>query len=572
MLLSGCHRATVGNLAGRGTPPGPEEAGAGVTEHGRYGRRDRSGENIANEGRAGVWIYACAALLLVSLSSNASPALAVLFHTSSVQIGWPWVILPVLVAHLIAHRLVPAWRAILEAVSWLAWWLALPVVLADVFGMDAARNVSWLLLMGAAEITAAILVWRLLRNWEMRHRDPTRVAIGRSPGLLGDRVWLPGADRFLHVQVLGPTGSGKTRSVLSPMLAQDLADSGRGSTVLDPKGDFADFAIAELERLGRPYQLLRPGDPRGGRLNPMDGTPSESAETVVYAFDRAFPDGHPFYRPLGQNLVRYSVRALVEARPGSGLDDLRRFLLDDDFRLEILTHIDDTSVRGYFRDVFSTWPARTRAEYTAGVINTLLGLLGEPSLVDLFRPPATVNLDTVLAEGQVLVVDLPVGTLGAGAGLAGAFVLSTLQRAALKRENGGAAHMLYVDEFGTFAPGGFAEFLALARSKRVGAVLAHQHIAQLEPTLRTAVEANARSRVVLGGVSAADAEAIAREALAGPGAQRTLVQELRGLPRGQAIALLTVNGSLTPPRRVLLPNGPGRATGRRRTSFATADA
>lgn len=524
-----------------------------------------------SQGRAGIWIYASLALLVVSLSSNASPALAVLFNTAVVRIGWPWAILPVLVAHLIARRLVPAWRRVLEAVSWLAWWLALPVVLADLFGMATARNVSWLVLMGAAEITAAILVWRLLRNWEMRHRDPARVALGRSPGLLGDRVWLPGEDRFLHLQVLGPTGSGKTRSVLSPMLAQDLAAATRGATVLDPKGDFAEFAVAELERLGRPYTLIRPGDARSGRLNPMAGPPSDSAETVVYAFDRAFPDGHPFYRPLGQNLVRYSVRALIEARPGSGLDDLRRFLLDDDYRLEILTQIEDRSVRGYFRDVFATWPARTRAEYTAGVVNTLLGLLGEPSLLEIFQPPATVDLDAVLAEGQVLVVDLPVGELGAAAGLAGAFVLSSLQRAALKRANGGPAHFLYVDEFGTFAPGGFSEFLALARSKRVGAILAHQHIAQLEPALRTAVEANARSRVVLGGVSAVDAEAVAREALAGPAARRAWVQELRRLPRGEAIALLTVKGSLTPPRRILLPHGVSRSHAGR-SAVATADA
>ena len=523
-----------------------------------------------SEGRSGVWIYATLVLLALSLYSNLSPALAVLFDTSVVRIGWPWAVLPVLVAHYSAHRLVPKWRRALEGVSWLAWWAALPVVLADVFGMAAARNTTWLVLMAAAEITAAVLVWRLLRNWEMRHRDPVRVSLGRSPGLLGDRVWLPGEDRFLHLQVLGPTGSGKTRAVLTPLLAQDLA-RGHGATVIDPKGDFAEFAVAELERLGRPYTLLRPGDPRSGHLNPLDGAPSDSAEAVVYAFDRAFPDGHPFYRPLGQNLVRYSVRALLEARPGSGLDDLRRFLLDDDFRLEILTHTEDPSVRSYFRDVFASWPARTRTEYTAGVVNTLLGLLGEPALSDLFSPPATVDLGALLREGQVLVVDLPVGRLGAGAGLAGAFILSSLQRAALKRENGGPAHIVYVDEFGTFAPGGFAEFLALARSKRVGAVLAHQHLGQLERGLRTAVEANARSRVVLGGVASHDAEAIAREALAGPSAQRQLVRELRGLPRGEAIALLTVKGTLRPPRRVILPRTASRIRARTR-QVLTVDA
>lgn len=526
----------------------------------------------ADTGRGGIWIAAAVVLLVVSLYSNLSPAIAVLFNTGPVRIGWPWAVLPVLVAHLIAHRLRPAWRRVCEGVAWVAWWVALPVVLSDLFGMASARNASWLVLVGAAEVAAAVWIYRLLRNWEMRRRDPARVSLGRTPGWFGDRLWLGGEDRFLHLEVLGPTGSGKTRWVLSPLWLQDAA-AGRGVTLIDPKGDFAAFALAQLRRLGRPYALLRPGDPESARINPLDADPSEAAETVVYALDRAFPDGHPFYRPLGQNLLRYSVRALVEVRPGSGLDDLRRFLLDDDFRIEILTRTEDASVRSYFRDVFAAWPSRTRAEYTAGVVNTLLALLGTPEVAQLFAPPGTLDLDALLRDGGALVVDLPVGRLGATAGLAGAFVLAALQRAALKRADGGAGHIVYVDEFGTFAPGGFAEFLALARSKRVGAVLAHQHLAQLPPGLRAAVEANVRSRIVLGGIAADDADSIARLAVDPEGGQRRFAQHLRALPRGEAYAILTVKGALVPPRRIVLPqSGDPPASVRSRAKVAAADA
>ena len=65
--------------------------------------------------------------------------------------------------------------------------------------------------------------------------------------------------------------------------------------------------------------------------------------------------------------------------------------------------------------------------------------------------------------------------------------------------------------------------------------------------------------------------AIAREALAGPSAQRQLVRELRGLPRGEAIALLTVKGTLRPPRRVILPRTASRIRARTR-QVLTVDA
>ncbi|MCL6596249.1 MAG: type IV secretory system conjugative DNA transfer family protein, partial [Firmicutes bacterium] len=436
--------------------------------------------------------------------------------------------------------------------AWVAAAVALPTVLGAAAGGSAGRELSWLAAVGGAEVGASVLVYRVLRDWERARRDPFGLVLGRRPGLFGDRLRLAGEDRFLHLAVLGPTGSGKTQSVLLPALRQDLWH-GAGVSVLDPKGDLAEGALAAAAEAGRPVALLRPGDSASVRLNPLDAPPAEAAETVVYAFDRAFPGDHPFYRPLGQNLLRFATRALVEVRPGSGLGDLLRLLEDETFRLEVLVRVRDEAVRRYFRDVFAAWPARARAEYTAGVVNALLTLVGQPDLAAIFAPPATLDLGAHLAEGGVLVADLPVGRLGAGAGLAGAFLLSTLQRLALARGEGARPHFVYVDEFAAFAPGGFGEMLAMARSKRVGAVLAHQHLGQLAPALRQAVEANARNRLVLAGVAPDDALALARLATAEGARERALAHALRHLPRGQGVLFAVRRGQVLPPARLLLP-------------------
>ena len=70
----------------------------------------------------------------------------------------------------------------------------------------------------------------------------------------GKNAVLPLGDRFVHVLVLGVTGSGKTSQTLTPMVLQDfISDDFRfkgidvvqmGQIVLEPKGDFAKTAWA----------------------------------------------------------------------------------------------------------------------------------------------------------------------------------------------------------------------------------------------------------------------------------------------------------------------------------------
>lgn len=50
---------------------------------------------------------------------------------------------------------------------------------------------------------------------------------------------LPYKDRFLHMLILGATGTGKTSQILIPMIHQDIQNHEIGVIVLEPKGDLA---------------------------------------------------------------------------------------------------------------------------------------------------------------------------------------------------------------------------------------------------------------------------------------------------------------------------------------------
>ena len=70
-------------------------------------------------------------------------------------------------------------------------------------------------------------------------------------------IW-PYKDRFLHMLILGPTGSGKTSQTILPLVNQDMQNSGIGITILEPKGDLAQKAAMMAEHYGRRYVYFDP--------------------------------------------------------------------------------------------------------------------------------------------------------------------------------------------------------------------------------------------------------------------------------------------------------------------------
>jgi hypothetical protein len=412
-------------------------------------------------------------------------------------------------------------------------------------------------------LAAGGVLW--VRRRSRAAADPLALVVCRAAGSPRP-VRLAGEDRFLHLHIVGPTGSGKTSAALLPMILQDLARPGVGLTVLEPKGDLVEAVAAACTRAGRPFRLLDPRREDCPRVNPLEGEDTQAAESLAYVYERLFAGDNPFYRSMGTNLLRHAVLALKAARARTAdLPELLRLFRDADFLKEVLNGVADPAVREFFRQGWLRWPERTRQEYAAGVLDALAGLLANPRLARVLSGPGELHPREVLAEAQVLLAVLPPGEFGRGARMLGTFLLYQLQFATFGRGPVRPPHFLYVDEFQDYATGGFGEFLAAARSFGVGAVLAHQNLGQLDSGLRDVVLANARNRVVFGGTSARDAAELAElfgrrrrrehlfDAWGLPRGSRfgeawrftpTMVREL---PRGRVLVQLVHRGSLQPP-------------------------
>jgi hypothetical protein len=161
---------------------------------------------------------------------------------------------------------------------------------------------------------------------------------------------------------------------------------------------------------------------------------------------------------------------------------------------------------------------------------------------------STVQPSELLDGRGILLVCLAKGLLGEDTiRLLGSFVVSRLWQAAMHRadraEERRADFNLYLDEFHNYLhlPQSLDEVLAEARGYRLNLVLANQHLAQLSPSTREALAANARTRVVFQ-CGQDDAHYLAREFEPALGRR-----DLQNLQRFQVAVRLSVDGHTEPP-------------------------
>lgn len=417
--------------------------------------------------------------------------------------------------------------------------------------------------------TALITVSGLTALWLMARGGPTGLApavVGivaailiarRRTGLirLGHR-WLfvlptelTTDDRFLHTHVIGPTGSGKSSSVLMPLLAQDLA-AGRPVALIEPKGDLSYTAYRTALQHGHTVVYFDPLLPDCPRYNPLAGPADTAAEGLSLALDQLSEAGHPFYAVTARVQLLYSVMAVKSAyKDETDLTHLLDFLRQDHTHRAVLAQVDDPRIVAYFRDQLGTLSRKTVHEQRQGLLNRLELLLVNPHVRRALTGPGDFDWDRALAAAMTVICPLSPAELGQSARTLGIILWHGLASATYRRSlDGNRPYFLYLDEFHQYVTPDLGDFLALARGYKMGLILAHQDLGQLPPSLQAAVLANARHRIMLGGLSADDARVFA--ALAQP---HVLPDRLRYLPRGRAYVQLTQKGRLRPPHHLFLP-------------------
>lgn len=344
-----------------------------------------------------------------------------------------------------------------------------------------------------------------LRPASAVHTGPRVFAASAAPG--DDRlVGIAPADQTFHAVAYGPSGSGKTNVLLHLILAD--IEAGRPVAVLDPKRQLIDDVLARIpdHRLDDVVELNAADELPVG-FNPLDVTgrdPDVVVDGILAVFEAVFHDGWgPRSADIFSACLRTLARASTPTQPAT-LVDLPRLLTDPKFRRQQVGRISgDVALAGFWAWFDSQSPA-AQAAAIAPPLNKLRQLLLRPALIRMLdQPGGTFRLRDMFRDNKIVLVPLNEGLIGPGtASLLGSMIIADLWQATQERADEPGANkrpgMVYVDEAPRFLnlPVSLADALAVSRSLSVCWFLAAQFRNQFPPALRTAVDMNARSKIV----------------------------------------------------------------------------
>lgn len=344
-----------------------------------------------------------------------------------------------------------------------------------------------------------------------------------------------GESRFAHTWVIGGSGTGKS-TLLANLILADM-DAGHGVLVLDPHGDLVDDLLGRVpERRRDDVILFDPADTE----RPI-GLPVLSAadprEEIVLASDLvaimkrlATSWGDSMSTVLGEAVV-----ALLRKPGGASLLDMKRFLVDDSWRSEVLASISDPQVRQFWTKEYPLIGARS----IGPLLSRLDAFVRMPLMRNILgQRSGGIPFGEALGQGRILLARLSKGEIGEeNTALLGSLLLTRVNQHVLLRQSVARDErrpfFVYADEAHHFLTPSTESLITEGRKYRVGLTLAHQTLGQLAEVRRieSALLANCHTRIVFR-VGDEDAGALAR------GFEHFDAALLRSLPRGNAVVRL----------------------------------
>src|ERR1700724_1851732 len=183
--------------------------------------------------------------------------------------------------------------------------------------------------------------------------DASPIHFARVDFRTDDRVFgIKDEDRFLHVYVIGKTGTGKS-TLIETMALQDL-ERGNGFALIDPHGDLVARIAAQLPALHRDRVIYLnaadPSQPYG--YNPLRYVRHDrialAASGMMEVFKKLWPDA---WGVRMEHILRNVLMALL-AQPAATMHDILRVFSDGTFRKEVAKSLRNEPVRRFLEKEF----------------------------------------------------------------------------------------------------------------------------------------------------------------------------------------------------------------------------
>jgi hypothetical protein len=360
---------------------------------------------------------------------------------------------------------------------------------------------------------------------------PVPVNIPREGILLGTNVFrgveteirMTAEDRLRHFYIIGQTGTGKTYGMRN-MIIQDI-QAGHGVCFIDPHGDMVEEILGCVppERI-KDVVYFNPGDvarPMGLNMLEFDPNYPEQKTFVINELLEIFNKLYDMKTSGGPMFEQYfrNATGLVMEDPESGntLLEINRVFVDKKFRDYKLSRCKNPLVTTFWRDVAEKAGGDASLQNIVPYISSKFDsfLSNEIMRPIVSQEKSAFRLREVMDSQKILLINLSKGRLGElNSSLIGLIMVGKILLAAFSRADQPMAErkdfFLYADEFQNVATTTIETILSEARKYRLGLIIAHQFIGQLEDNIKDAVFGNVGS-IASFRVGAEDAEFLEKQ-------------------------------------------------------------
>lgn len=331
---------------------------------------------------------------------------------------------------------------------------------------------------------------------------------------------LPEKAAFTNIFALGGIGSGKTATVLKPMLEQALYkfphDPARkvGLFVIDgTKGSLTEHVIERARLAGREADIIEIKPGGQWSYNPVaEGSPTALATKLVAALEvMTAQESHSYYKKMQREFAENSFQILTDVL-GEGhftLLDLYNFICDREIQtkfLEAAAPKNSISSR-WFKNQWANEDPREQMMLTKG-FRADLSMFVRDELAPTFSVANATfpGWKALLNEGKIIIFNMDLSTWGELTRAMGIFLLMDFQRAMIarsqpsfKRAGGNTERLVLcaIDECWAFMNPGLAEFTAVSRESRCCTFGLTQSLGQFPQQYRDTMVANFRTALVL---------------------------------------------------------------------------
>lgn len=303
--------------------------------------------------------------------------------------------------------------------------------------------------------------------------------------------------RLRHVHIIGKTGTGKS-TLLVNMIRQDI-EAGRGVAVLDPHGDLIDRIIERMpENRIKDVILFDPGDteyPVG--FNILEAHSEIEQRVLSSDLVDIFRRFSSTWGDQMTTVLSNAIDAFLESSAGGTLNDLKRFLLEQQYRDSILSQCGD-SHRVYFWK--KEYPL-LRGGSQVSIITRLDAFLRSKMIRNILTQREGLNFSNMMETGKIFLAKLSQGIIGEeNAYLLGSLICTKLHQVVMGRQVLDVVErkpfFLYIDEFQHFVVPSMASMLSGSRKMSFGLAISHQDLQQITDSgLANSVITNPATRI-----------------------------------------------------------------------------